>query len=355
MFGEETGLVQAHVFASKTECFKCQTPKPETAKAPHFHDWICPKCNASIFASKTNCFRCHTPKDGSTQAPREFSTAASSFQAGQFTPIAPAAPAGLTVGTYNLPHPVYAEKYREPEGVFPGRSKASNWRLRAPVIGEILQSSGLDIVFLQEVGQQQLADLKQYVLDYESVHVVHPGRSACDGVAVLTKRARLKGLSKEPVACEGKLPEDRGRDYMCSAAVVVQDTLTDVRLLLASAHFYAKKSIDPQGTLLAYLAKTSAERSCRCFVWGGDCNTVYRTPPGGMGEYKTADGAAGPTRSRSGKRIDWIFASAHASVERCAETEAFQQATMSRIAATGHPPSDHYGEAMAVTCLLRQP
>mmetsp|Transcript_18391 Transcript_18391/g.43809 ORF Transcript_18391/g.43809 Transcript_18391/m.43809 type:complete len:128 (+) Transcript_18391:126-509(+) len=69
---EETGLVQAHVFASKTECFKCQTPKPETAKAPHFHDWICPKCNASNFASKTNCFRCHTPKDGSTQAPREF-------------------------------------------------------------------------------------------------------------------------------------------------------------------------------------------------------------------------------------------------------------------------------------------
>mmetsp|Transcript_18391 Transcript_18391/g.43806 ORF Transcript_18391/g.43806 Transcript_18391/m.43806 type:complete len:259 (+) Transcript_18391:293-1069(+) len=204
------------------------------------------------------------------------STAASSFQAGQFTPIAPAAPAGLTVGTYNLSHPVYAEKYRAPEGVFPGRSKASNWRLRAPVIGEILQSSGLDIVFLQEVGQQQLADLKQYVLDDESFHVVHPGRSACDGVAVLTKRARLKGLSKEPVACEGKLPEDRGRDCMCSAAVVVQDTLTDVRLLLASAHFYAKQSIDPQGTLLAYLAKTSAERSCRCFVWGGDC---VQNPP----------------------------------------------------------------------------
>jgi len=25
-------------------------------------DWTCPSCNANVFASKTSCFRCGTPK-----------------------------------------------------------------------------------------------------------------------------------------------------------------------------------------------------------------------------------------------------------------------------------------------------
>ena len=27
-------------------------------------DWECPQCGANVFASKTECFRCHTPKPG---------------------------------------------------------------------------------------------------------------------------------------------------------------------------------------------------------------------------------------------------------------------------------------------------
>ena len=27
-------------------------------------DWTCPNCSANVFASKTACFRCQTPKPG---------------------------------------------------------------------------------------------------------------------------------------------------------------------------------------------------------------------------------------------------------------------------------------------------
>ena len=54
------------------------------------------------------------------------------------------------------------------------------------------------------------------------------------------------------------------------------------------------------------------------------------------------------TRQRSGKRIDWIFASSGLTVERCAATETFKRSTTCKIKATGWPPSDHYGEAVVV-------
>jgi hypothetical protein len=42
---------------------------------------------------------------------------------------------------------------------------------------------------------------------------------------------------------------------MYAAAVVAHDLHNNTSLLLASVHFYKKKCIDPQGTLLTYLAK----------------------------------------------------------------------------------------------------
>ena len=27
-------------------------------------DWTCPSCGANVFASKTNCFKCNAPKPG---------------------------------------------------------------------------------------------------------------------------------------------------------------------------------------------------------------------------------------------------------------------------------------------------
>jgi hypothetical protein len=214
----------------------------------------------------------------------------------------------VTVGTYNILHPEYAESYREPEGVG-STSRKSNWNTRAPAIGRILQEGELDVMFLQEVGQEQLADLEPYLVEYDfkASHVVHPGRSARDGVVVLTKKGRFKVTSTHPVAFEGKLPEDRGHCYMYAAAVVAHDLHNNTRLLLASVHFYKKKCIDPQGTLLTYLAKAQVQHACDYVVWGGDCNTDYpekvvkysgKALFGGQGfskgdEFKTAEGGGG--------------------------------------------------------------
>ncbi|KAI7903030.1 P-loop containing nucleoside triphosphate hydrolase protein [Cokeromyces recurvatus] len=60
-------------FASRYECFKCGTAKPEGAggefggerRAPRPRrdgDWDCPSCSAVNYASRTECFKCHSSK-----------------------------------------------------------------------------------------------------------------------------------------------------------------------------------------------------------------------------------------------------------------------------------------------------
>ena len=78
-------------FASRTACFRCQTPKPPGGGGSGSYgglsdgptgygggkgggsggggdvrpgDWTCPNCGANVFASKNNCFRCQTPRPG---------------------------------------------------------------------------------------------------------------------------------------------------------------------------------------------------------------------------------------------------------------------------------------------------
>jgi len=72
----------ANCYASKEICYRCRTAKPADAynAAPagggggggfggsgmsgdvRPGDWTCPNCGANVYASKTNCYRCHTAK-----------------------------------------------------------------------------------------------------------------------------------------------------------------------------------------------------------------------------------------------------------------------------------------------------
>lgn len=58
-------------FASKTECFRCQTTKPEGAgqfiRKPG--DWDCPNCNEIVFARKAKCFKCDADRPEGLEAP----------------------------------------------------------------------------------------------------------------------------------------------------------------------------------------------------------------------------------------------------------------------------------------------
>ena len=74
---------QGLVFASRSECFKCGEPKPQSAQwsgaqppapTPMMRDgkawngrpgdWMCPSCYNNNFASRHSCFRCSAPKPG---------------------------------------------------------------------------------------------------------------------------------------------------------------------------------------------------------------------------------------------------------------------------------------------------
>ena len=78
----------SNVFASKASCFRCQTPKPGGGGGGGDYgglggkgggggggyaggkggardgDWTCSKCGANVFASKSACFKCNTPRGG---------------------------------------------------------------------------------------------------------------------------------------------------------------------------------------------------------------------------------------------------------------------------------------------------
>ena len=60
-------------FASRHQCFKCQSPKPSpgatsatpagvTAPVTKPGDWMCASCGKSNFAVRTECFGCHKPR-----------------------------------------------------------------------------------------------------------------------------------------------------------------------------------------------------------------------------------------------------------------------------------------------------
>jgi len=76
---------QAHNFSSRNECFRCHAPRqggggmgggmmgggfggpggpggagPGGNTRPG--DWTCPSCRANVFASRSECFKCNTPK-----------------------------------------------------------------------------------------------------------------------------------------------------------------------------------------------------------------------------------------------------------------------------------------------------
>jgi hypothetical protein len=74
----------AHVFASRSACFKCGDSRPDgdegeagaydgarkafpeemSGRRGRPGDWTCPSCTAHVFASKSACFKCGAEKPG---------------------------------------------------------------------------------------------------------------------------------------------------------------------------------------------------------------------------------------------------------------------------------------------------
>ena len=149
------------------------------------------------------------------------------------------------MGTWNLLHPAYVLKYGDiPEGLAPNQNRESrgrkcNWRERAPEISARLLEGKLDIYLLQEVGEEQLADLmapnSTLAAMYEAVHTLHPGKGASgryhvattDGVAVLLRRARLCIEGHDHVDIMHKHKEEV---YQHSLLVGARDVETDTQV-----------------------------------------------------------------------------------------------------------------------------
>jgi len=278
----------------------------------------------------------------------------------------------FTVGTYNLLHPTYAEKYLTVEGVTKSGC-FSNWSYRAPAIRQMLQSASLDVYLLQEVDKYQLQHdilegcfcdgeiLSLSLRDaYYCVHSTHPTREAHDGVAILCSKSRFVLEKEDMVAYDAKLDEHHGMKYMCAAIAHVRDKLTGLKIILASVHFYPKKALHPEQTLLRYLEEHKTE--CDAIIWGGDCNKEYSqaNPPrllpsaddhGKQPSYYACVDGGSPTMS-SGRKIDWIFYTQNVFCGSRSNkvTEEFVKNTKSLSTLTIRA-SDHCAEAVSLTLL----
>jgi endonuclease/exonuclease/phosphatase family metal-dependent hydrolase len=216
---------------------------------------------------------------------------------------------------------------------------ASNWTsIRAPAIARILLECSLDLYLLQEVDMQDLL-LPELTKQYHVIAYPHPSREAGDAVVILAAKHRFVVQRQEMVPFLSK--QNPHQNYMCAATALVKDKVTSLVYLVASTHFYKKKSHEPETTLMAYLQTHSNE--CNAVIWGGDCNDEYKNNK--RSEYScVAEGQ----NTRGAKRIDWIF---YSGLEgwRSEATEAFVDATMKLLEPTGYPPSDHFGEAITLT------
>ena len=268
----------------------------------------------------------------------------------------------LSVATYNLLHPTYAVQYGDVEGITEGGG--SNWSQRAPCIAALLRDAYLDVYLLQEIGLEQLDDLREvlgggaspeavgqpedivgYIMDlgeYVCVHVIHPGRDARDGVAILLRRDRFRllGAWAVPLWREGDVP------HMCAAAALAVVS-GGRRIVFSSVHFCLKRGLDPEVPLLWHLGQL-AEKCCpvAAVVWGGDCNRIYEKLPTGFAFL--ADGMADTRPNGRLKKIDWLFATESSGLARSPRTENFISLTCCAVAATGRTPSDHRGEALEI-------
>lgn len=374
----------AHVFGSRTSCYKCGTTRPQHSAPARAGDWTCPACHAHVFGHKAACFRCGVGRPalarGAPSRSRGPALAPPAFSPAITMPSPAREDELLTVGTFNVLHPPHALHYGEPEGL-DAQTGQSNWAARAPRIGGLLREHALDAYLLQELGPSELEDLRPLVENaYEVVYARHPLREGGDGVCVLLRKGRLELERAEAVPLKCRWPEpDGGEPYMCVAVAVARDLRNGgARLLLACAHLYSKKTHRPEETLLDWLDARAPEVSC--VVWGGDCNRGYAR--GERAPYACAPPVR-PTRRASGKTIDWIFARAggrapHPPAEndnggeadrrggtsprwgpageagscapvRTARTEAFVEATWRATPLL----SDHYAEAVAVPVPLR--
>lgn len=274
----------------------------------------------------------------------------------------------VTVAAYNLLHPHYAVKYSEKEGVT--AAGESNWSERALAIAALLIEGDLDAYLLQEVGLRQVLDLSihmgadgraQDLSDsdvlcflinlgkYDCLHFTHPARAARDGVAILMHRERLQFCTHKAISILGKGVEEAeyGVVYMCAGAAVVRVLDRGYCLTLASVHFYDKKAIQPEETLLSGLRTLVADLSpdvpIDVVVWGGDCNRSYGSAPEG---YIHQREGMRPTRGQ--KYIDWLFVSNNVKLSRSLATAKFIESTHRSIRSTGKPASDHRAEAVVL-------
>lgn len=310
-------------------------------------DWTCSRCQLVTFASKAACFHCGQPRSRTVGGPEPGST----VLVPTFVPAATVKDvAGVSVGTLNVLHPAYAIKYNQQEGLdVYGRS---NWAERLPAIASALLTHALDAYLLQELGHAEAEDLRATLSGaYEVVHAQHPARGwhdgygwkGGDGVAVLLRLDSMAPCApqEEPLLCGWQsAPRE---PYMATALACALHKPSGSRVLLASAHLYAKKAHAPQETLLAQLAERQREAQADVVVWGGDCNRAYA--PSELPGYACAR-AVRPTRRQSGKVLDWIFArTASGPVEpvRTEATEAFVRSSWEP-----RMVSDHYAEAVLV-------
>jgi len=262
----------------------------------------------------------------------------------------------LVIATFNILNPYHAVKWSVPIGLSPtgrkldseelkNRAKQGDWRLfsnwleRKKLVAQSIMAA--DIVCLQEVSEETVADLRELGVNIPIVALHSPGgEGETHGNAIACQSDSVKFV-------EGSSVKFRTGDHYRSAAVG-RFAVGKSTICVASVHLKGfPPRADYEGPI--EVVKREGYDELKCYVdaveqegsdvlvVGGDFNEDWRdlTPPLRRGLLKErgfqSDKSTNETELETGRRLDWIYVKGGGKVEHVDFEKQFKASSDHRM------------------------
>lgn len=211
----------------------------------------------------------------------------------------------VTIGTFNILDPVFAEKHKQKEGL--NSQGRSNWDTRGPNLITYIKNSNLDVICLQEVSEVSKKYFEKGIQDtYDLLWSKHQTRD--DGVAILYKKDKFKMLAFKEIPEQG----------LCASCVDLQDQTSRVVIRVASCHLLGGAPRGPvhQGKIqvdkyVSHIEKKQANEAYTldAKILAGDFNeaNLQSEKFQALKGYYITDGSSMITEPGKNRKIDWIW------------------------------------------------
>ncbi|MBN9378432.1 MAG: hypothetical protein BGO14_08040 [Chlamydiales bacterium 38-26] len=211
----------------------------------------------------------------------------------------------VTIGTFNILDPVFAERHKQPQGL--NSQGRSNWDSRGPRLITCIKNSNLDVICLQEVSEVSKKYFEKFTQDtYVILWSKHQSRH--DGVAILYKKDKFKHIAFKKFPSEG----------LCASYVDLQEKASKSVIRVASCHLLGGPAKGPvhSGKIQVdkYVSEVEKQESSQSYtleakIFAGDFNeaNLQSEKFQALKGYYATDGSSMITEPDKNRKIDWIW------------------------------------------------